>query len=209
MKRSLLLLGILGALLAVGRPGESVFAQTGATPDAQCIARIENGLLPAVAIQGRPAQNFTLASRMEYYKVPGVSIAFFDHGQIAWTRSYGFADVASKKPVTPDTIFEAGSISKPTTALAALHLVQEGKLDLDQDVNQKLIAWKVPENEFTTEQKVTLRRILSHSAGLTVHGFPGYAAGEAVPSVAQIVNGEKPANTAPIRVDVIPGTLWR
>jgi len=209
MKRALLLLGILAALLAAGRPGDSVFTQTGRTPDAQRIARIENGLLSPVAIQGQPARAFTLASRMEHYNVPGVSIAFFDHGQIAWTRSYGFADVASKKPVNPDTIFEAGSISKPTTALAALHLVQEGKLDLDQDVNQKLVAWKVPENEFTEEQKVTLRRILSHSAGLIVHGFPGYAADESVPSILQILNGEKPANTAPIRVDVVPGTVWR
>lgn len=187
-------------------------ARASATEDsalAARIARIENGLLPGVVIKGQAPAPMTMASRMAHYKVPGVSVAFFDHGQIIWTRAYGFADVAAKKPVTPETLFQAASISKPVTALAALHLVQEGKLSLDEDVNVKLRTWKVPENEFTEKEKVTVRRILSHSAGLTVHGFPGYAAGEPIPTVVQILNGEKPANTEPIRVDVVPGTLWR
>lgn len=173
------------------------------------IARIEHGLLPAVVIKGQPSAPMTIASRMEHYKVPGVSVAFFDHGQILWTRAYGLADVAAKRPVTPDTLFQAASISKPVAALAALRLVQEGKLSLDENVNDKLKTWKVPDNEFTEKEKVTIRRILSHSAGLTVHGFPGYAAGEPLPTLVQILNGEKPANTEPIRVDVVPGTLWR
>ncbi len=173
------------------------------------ISRIESGLLPAVVIKGQPSQPMAIADRMAHHKVPGVSVAFFDHGQILWTRAYGFADVAAKKPVTPDTLFQAASISKPVSALAALRLVQDGKLTLDEDVNVKLRAWKVPENSFTEKEKVTIRRILSHSAGLTVHGFPGYASDETVPTVVQILNGEKPANTDPIRVDVVPGTLWR
>ena len=173
------------------------------------ISRIENGLLPAVIIKDQPPQSMTIADRMAHYKVPAVSVAFFDHGQIMWTKTYGFADVASKKPVTPDTLFQAASISKPVAALAALRLVQDGKLTLDEDVNVKLRTWKVPENAFTVKEKVTIRRILSHSAGLTVHGFPGYASDEPVPTVVQILNGDKPANTDPIRVDVVPGTLWR
>lgn len=223
MKRFMFLVAALSMILAAvlcgnpfpraswfaERPGETVFAQTGRTSDAERIARVENGLLPPVAIQGRPLQTYKLAERMEHYRVHGVSIAFFDHGEIAWTRAHGFADVSSKKLVTPETIFEAGSISKPTTALATLHLVQGGKLNLDQDVNEKLESWKVRENGYTKEQKVTLRRILSHSAGLTVHGFPGYGRDETVPSIVQILNGEKPANTTAIRVDVVPGTLWR
>jgi CubicO group peptidase (beta-lactamase class C family) len=173
------------------------------------ISRIENGLLPAVVIKGQPLKSMTIAERMAFHKVPGVSVAFFDHGQIIWARAYGFADVAAKTPVTPDTLFQAASISKPVTALAALRLVQDGKLNLDEDVNIKLRTWKVPDNVFTAKEKVTIRRILSHSAGLTVHGFPGYASDEPVPTVVQILNGEKPANTDPIRVDVVPGTLWR
>jgi len=173
------------------------------------ISHVENGLLPAVVIKGAPAKPMTISERMALHKVAGVSVAFFDHGQIVWTRTYGYADVAGKTPVTPETLFQAASISKPVAALAALRLVQEGKLSLDEDVNLKLKTWRVPENAFTQTEKVTVRRILSHSAGLTVHGFPGYAAGDAIPTVVQILNGEKPANTEPIRVDVIPGTLWR
>jgi len=94
-------------------------------------------------------------------------------------------------------------------ASAALYLVEHGKLSLDDDVNEKLRTWKVPENEFTKDQKVTLRRLMSHSAGLTVHGFPGYDLNEPVPTLVQILNGEKPANTAPIRVDFLPGTRVR
>jgi CubicO group peptidase (beta-lactamase class C family) len=173
------------------------------------ISRIESGLLPAVIIKGQLPQLMTIADRMAFHKVPGVSVAFFDHGQILWSRAYGFADVASKKPVTPNTLFQAASISKPVAALAALRLVQDGKLSLDEDVNVKLRTWKVPDNAFTEKEKVTIRRILSHSAGLTVHGFAGYASDETVPTVLQILNGEKPANSGSIRVDIVPGTLWR
>jgi CubicO group peptidase (beta-lactamase class C family) len=216
MKRHLLALGVLCGLLAAPQLSSSFLTWSGPSPqtskesvlDAR-IARIENGLVPPVIIKGQPIPAMKIADRMAHYKVPGVSVAFFDHGQILWSRTYGFADVESKKPVTTETLFQAASISKPVSALAALRLVQDGKLSLDDNVNSRLRSWTVPENEFTKEEKVTLRRILSHSAGLTVHGFPGYAAGEPMPTVVQILNGEKPANNRPIRVDTIPGTLWR
>jgi len=111
--------------------------------------------------------------------------------------------------VTSETLFQAASISKPVTALAALRLVQEGTLSLDENVNDKLRTWKVPDNQFTAQQKVTVRRILSHSARINVQGVPGYASDEPIPTVLQILKGEKPANTDPIRVDVVPGTIWR
>jgi CubicO group peptidase (beta-lactamase class C family) len=223
MKKSLLFLASSCALVVIGWRAHSTNAVGVDRLDIQAsvqqplgesalnarIARIESGLLPAVVIQGRPAPKMSIAERMKFFKVPGVSIAFFDQGQIIWARGYGLADVEGKKPVTPETLFQAASISKPVSSLAALHLVQEGKLSLDDDVNTKLRTWKVPENQFTAQQKVTIRRILSHSAGLTVHGFPGYASGEPLPTVVQILNGEKPANTEAIRVDVVPGTIWR
>jgi len=173
------------------------------------IARIENDLPPAVVIKGQAVRSMKLSERMQFYKVPGLSVAFFDHGKIFWTRAYGLADVATRTPVTSETLFQAASISKPGSALAALHLVQEGELSLDENVNDKLHTWKVPENQFTAQEKVTLRRILSHSAGLNVQGLPGYASGEPLPTIMQILNGEKPANTDPILVDVVPGTIWR
>jgi CubicO group peptidase (beta-lactamase class C family) len=150
-----------------------------------------------------------LQKLMELYNVPGLSIAVIDDYKIIWTKAYGVTDVGSDKPVTTKTLFQAGSISKPVAATGALFLVEKGKLSLDEDVNLKLKTWKLPENEFTKTQKVTLRRLMSHTAGLTIHGFPGYDLDAPLPTLLQIFNGEKPANTAPIRVDTIPGTLER
>jgi CubicO group peptidase (beta-lactamase class C family) len=172
------------------------------------IARIEHGLLPPVIVKGEPTPAMNLADRMAFYKVPGVSIAVIDHGRIDWARGFGFADVAAQRPVTPGTRFQAASISKSVAAAAVLHFVEKGKIDLDRNVNDYLKSWNLPENEFTREQKVTPRRILSHSAGFTVHGFPGYEMGKPVPSLGQVLNGEKPANTEPIRVNTVPGTKW-
>jgi CubicO group peptidase (beta-lactamase class C family) len=177
--------------------------------DREHIHKIENDLLPGILIKGRTIHGMKLIDRMKHYQVPGVSIAFFGRGRILWTRAYGYADVAKMKAVTPETLFQAASISKSISALAVLRLVQDGKLNLDEDVNVKLKGWKVPDSDFTKEEKVTLRRILSHSAGLTVAGFPGYLAGEPLPKITQILDGEKPANTEPVIVDIVPGTIWR
>ena len=179
------------------------------TPLDQRIHRVENGLMPAQIAKGEPIPKWTIAERMAHYKVVGVSVAVIDNYAIHWAKGYGTLAKDNTRPVTTATLFQAGSISKPVAATAALHLVEAGKLSLDEDVNRKLKSWHVPENEFTREQKVTLRRILSHSAGLTVHGFPGYAVDEPLPTLIEILDGKKPANTAPIRVDLVPGSTER
>jgi len=173
------------------------------------IKRIEEGLTDTVLLKGRPVQHYTLVQRMEKYHVRGLSVAVVDRGKVVWSSGYGLADVKSNRAVDARTMFQAGSISKPVAAVAAMKFVQMGRLNLDENVNQQLKSWHVPENEFTKDQKVTLRRLLSHSAGLTVHGFAGYAAGTPVPTVQQVLDGQKPANSDPIRVDVVPGTLFR
>jgi CubicO group peptidase (beta-lactamase class C family) len=206
---SLAVLFWLSPWIADGALAASADAKSATTlADQQHIHRIENGLLPGILIEGQTIHAMRLVDRMKHYQVPGVSIAFFARGEIRWTRTYGYADVSQMRAVTPETLFQAASISKPISALAALRLAQNKKLSLDEDVNVKLKTWKVPENEFTKEQKVTLRRILSHSAGFTVAGFPGYLAGEPLPTITQILNGEKPANTKPVLVDTVPGTTW-
>jgi CubicO group peptidase (beta-lactamase class C family) len=171
------------------------------------IAAIENELQPRLVIRGEPLETSTLAERMETLRVPGVSIAVINNGEIEWARGYGLADVESGRPVTTTTLFQAASISKPVAATAALKFVQDGLLELDEDVNGKLVSWRVPENEFTGAQSVTLRGLVTHTAGMTVHGFPGYARDEEVPSTVGVLDGE--GNTPPIRVDTEPRTQYR
>ncbi|HLQ22255.1 MAG TPA: M20/M25/M40 family metallo-hydrolase, partial [Gemmatimonadales bacterium] len=172
------------------------------------VDRVQRGLLLPVVIRGQPLNGMTLADRMAHHHVPGVSIAVIHDGAVEWTRGFGTMSV-NGSPVTPDTLFQAGSISKPVAAMAAMRLVQEGKLDLDADVNRYLKAWTLPSNELTEKRKVTIRALLSHTAGLTVHGFPGYAPGQRVPTVVQVLDGEEPANTKPVRVDILSGTQYR
>jgi CubicO group peptidase (beta-lactamase class C family) len=174
----------------------------------QRIARIENDLLPTVLVKGESRQPVKLADKMKDLHVPAVSIAVINDGRIEWARAYGVARIDGP-PATPATLFQAASISKPVSALAVMQLVEAGTLNLDADVNGYLRSWRLPASEWTSKEKVTLRRLLSHSAGTTVHGFGGYAAGEKVPTLVEVLNGAPPANSAQIRVDIVPGTQWR
>lgn len=183
-------------------------AQSGAEPSTDSrIKRVEQGLLPAVLIKGEPS--WSIAERMKFYKVPGLSIAVIKDFKIDWARSYGVRDVETKEPVVLETLFQAGSISKSVNAMVAMKKVEQGKISLDEPINNKLVSWKLPDNEFTAKKKVTLRNLLSHTAGTTVHGFPGYAVNEKIPTLAEVLDGARPANTAPVRVDLEPGTRFR
>lgn len=171
------------------------------------IKRVELGLLPPVLIKGDPA--WSIAERMKFYKVPGLSVAVIKDFRVEWARAYGVKDVETNAPVTVDTLFQAGSISKSVNATVAMKKVEQGKISLDENINNKLTSWKLPDNDFTAKKKVTLRNLLSHTAGTTVHGFPGYAVSEKVPSLPQVLDGTAPANTAAVRVDFEPGTRFR
>jgi len=173
------------------------------------IARVTAGLRKGIAIKGEAPVTFSLAERMAHYKVPGVSIAVVDSGRIVWARGFGLKESGTADSVTAETIFQAASISKPVAATGMLRLVEEGKLALDAPINDYLKSWKLPDNKFTEKEKVTLRRIVAHNAGLTVHGFPGYASTDSVPTVPQLLDGAKPANTDAVRVDTFPGAITR
>lgn len=192
---------LLGLLFGAFIFPNTFFAQTD-----QATA-VENNLLPSIVVKGDTTQTYNLKERMQFYNVPGVSIAVVVDGKIAWAKGYGIANTNTGTKVDVNTLFQAGSISKPVAALAALHLVENGKLDLDTNVNTFLTAWKVPNNNFTQEEKVTLRRLLTHNAGMTVHGFPGYTQEEDFPTITQVLNGQ--GNTPAIVVDTIPGSIWR
>lgn len=172
------------------------------------IRRVENGLLTPVVVAGQAGQGASLTERMRALNTPAVSIAVINNGRIEWARAYGSLS-ADGAPADTATLFQAASISKPVATLGTLLLAERGGLSLDADVNSYLRSWRVPENAITAREKVTLRRIMSHSAGLTVSGFPGYAADAPLPTTVQILDGQAPANTAPVRVDTLPGSLLR
>jgi CubicO group peptidase (beta-lactamase class C family) len=179
----------------------------GQSPLQSRIQRVEQGLLPGVLIKGSPG--WTIQERMKHYKVPGLSIAIINDHKVGWARGYGVKDLETNEPVNTETIFQAGSISKPVAAMVALKKVEEGKIALDENINNKLSSWKLPDNEFTAKKKVTLANLLSHTGGLTVHGFPGYGVSEKLPTLPQVLDGTAPANTAAVRVDMEPGTKFR
>jgi len=173
------------------------------------IERVLSGLRAPIAIKSQPSERSTLAEEMAQSHLPGISIAVIDNGQIAWARGFGVKEAGRTDPVTTSTLFQAQSISKAVTATATLVLVNSGRLSLDKSPNVYLKSWRLPYNEYQAPEKVTLRRILSHSSGLNVGSFAGYQPGEPLPSLLQILDGEKPANNPPIRVDFTPGSKSR
>jgi CubicO group peptidase (beta-lactamase class C family) len=174
---------------------------------AQEINSIENSLTKTILVQGDSIQKYNILDRMEFYNVPGVSIAVVEKGKIKWAKGYGYANTETGKKVDSNTLFQAGSISKPVAALAALKLFENGSLELDKDVNLYLKNWQVPENRFTETEKVTVEKLLTHTAGMTVHGFPGYLQTDSFPDIIDVLNGN--GNTEKIVVDTIPGSIWR
>ncbi len=169
------------------------------------IKSVEKGLLRAVFLKGQKPEKLGLLERMQFYKVPGVSLAVLDKYQIEWAKSYGIKDARGGQQVTRETIFQAGALSQPVAAAAALHDLDSGRLDLDKDVNSWLQSWKIPANQFTAKNKVTLRELLTHSAGFPSLVFPGYSQEEPIPDLSQILAGEKPAKTPPLQCESEPG----
>ena len=168
---------------------------------------LERSVLPRVIVANEKPAAVSLRQRMAELEVPGVSIAVVVDGRLVWARAYGYADREWMIPATTETLFQAASISKPVTAFATLRLVADGKLDLDRNVNDALKSWQLPDNPFTVAEKVTLRRILNHTAGLTVWGFPGYVRSEARPSTLGVLTGNG-SNTPPVQVFQEPGKDW-
>jgi len=173
---------------------------------AQSPSDIENHLILG-SIEKGMENNLTIYEQMEAAYVQGVSVAVVRDGKIEWTRAYGITNKKTKAPVNDETLFQAASISKPVAAVGVLKLVEQGKIDLDEDVNTYLKTWKIPESAYTKDEKVTLRRILSHTAGLNVHGFPGYRQDEKMRSVQEVLSGK--GNTSAVVVTQKPGKEWR
>ncbi|MCV2418979.1 serine hydrolase domain-containing protein [Paucibacter sp. DJ2R-2] len=210
LRRSLLSLALgmaYAGSASAATPAVPASAPAAADGDEARIARVLAGLRPPVSFVGD--RSWTLQERMKHYGVPGLSITVIDKNGLAWTRVYGLADREAGLPVRPDTLFQAASISKPVAAVAALTLVQEGKLALQEPVNARLKAWRIPDNAWTAQVPVTLAHLLSHTGGLTVHGFGGYAPGQTLPDVTAVLDGKPPANSDAVRVNQLPGQAFR
>lgn len=187
----------------------SLLGQSVATDLESRIRTVETSLRPAADRADTTGIRWTLEGRMAHYGVAGVSVAVIADGRLLWAKGYGLKQAGTTDSVDTETVFSVGSVSKVGTAAITLRLVDEGRLDLDRDVNEYLRRWKVPSNELTARERVTLRRIMSHTAGLTVHGFPDYQPDEPLPNIVQILDGTPPAKNEPVRVDLLPGSESR
>jgi CubicO group peptidase (beta-lactamase class C family) len=196
---------ILRVLLAIGLllPCQTPAANNESTSRAH-IRRVESELLPITATRDKLGSYADIHDRMRAYAVAGLSVAVIENGHIAWARGYGVADTGTGAAVTPDTLFQAASISKPLAALGALLLVEHDRLGLDDDVNRHLKAWKIPTNAFTAAHPVTLRTLLDHSSALTDIGFDNYSPAQPLPALSDVLKN----HSAAIRVESAPGRQY-
>lgn len=171
------------------------------------INKVENGLAGWVQINNNPSK-WTLSDRMKFYHANGVSICVIKNYKVEWVKCYGWADSAEQRPVTTTTLFQAGSNSKSLNAIGVLKLVQEGKLNLYDDINNYLKTWKFPYDSVSKGKKITIANLLSHTAGLSVHGFGGYEQQDTLPDLVQVLNGTKPANSKAVRSMYAPSLKY-
>ncbi len=181
------------------------------------LARLAALLCFAAAAQGRrenavpPSRAFiesadkSVPGALHAYNVPGLAVALIRNGAVVWMKCYGFADVASARPITPDTAFNVGSLSKTATAWGVMRLVERGKVDLDQPVDAYLKGWHLPASQFDAKQ-VTVRRVLSHTAGISNHGYHGWDPASPLPPIVNSLSGK--TGTGAVQVVSPPGTSF-
>lgn len=168
------------------------------------IKMVEHNLCGPVQIQDS-VNTWGMEDRMKEKGIYGLSIAVIRNYKIAWAKAYGMADKEANTPATTETLFQAASISKSLNAVGVLKLAQDKKVDLYADINNYLKSWKFPYDTVSHGKKITIANLLSHTAGLTVHGFGGYAPGDSIPTLQQVLDGKRPANSAPVRSMFEPG----
>src|SRR5690349_819662 len=179
------------------------------TPEIQDrIGRVETGVTRDSPLWSQDTEQVSILERMAYYKTPGLSIAVINNGELEWARGYGMIEAGQPEAVTPDTIFQVCSVSKHVAMVGALSLVQDGRLDLDEDINRYLVSWKLPANG-AWQPRVTLRQLLGHTAGLTQNWFRGFRYGQPTPTLLQALDGLPPANTPRVRSVLVPGSQFR
>src|SRR3990167_1978085 len=149
-----------------------------------------------------------IESKMQHDNIPGASIALVKNYQLKWAKGFGLKDKAKKEYVTTNTLFQAASMSKPITAVAVMETFSKKNISLNTNINTILKTWKIPENGYTNKQVVTMKLLLSHSAGISRFRYKGYSIHEKIPTLIEELNGEPPANTPAIIVIRQPGTKY-
>jgi CubicO group peptidase (beta-lactamase class C family) len=173
------------------------------------IRNVEKGLLSAIFIKGTKIEKRSLTGRMEFYKIPGLSLAVIDKYQVEWAKAYGYRDILDYRPLTTESLFQAGAFSRPLTAAAVLRLAAKDGIDLDGDISSFLRSWKFPSRPpgFHGGGRITPRSLLAHSAGLSGQIFPGYPTKGPLPDLRQVLDGEKPAVNLPVLEGLQPGNV--
>uniref|UniRef100_E6PXN2 Putative Beta-lactamase n=1 Tax=mine drainage metagenome TaxID=410659 RepID=E6PXN2_9ZZZZ len=169
---------------------------------------VERNLAFMYSLQGQPPIHTTLLQRMAELHIPGVTVAAIHNGHIDWARGYGVAAIGGAA-VTPETLFSAESMSKPVTALAVLKLYEQGKIDLDRNVNDYLKRWKLPDSQFPGSKTVTIRQLLTHMSGIGTHNGELYDPSKKVPTLLDDLDGVPPSRTPPVRIEATPGSNFR
>lgn len=158
--------------------------------------------------QPSPQLEAWIKDQMHRYRIPGASIAVVKNFRVEWSKGFGYSNKKTHEPVTTDTVFQAASISKPITAVEALKTFAQKGLSLDANVNSFLIHWKIPDDSYTVAQPVTMRLLLSHTAGITGFRYKGYSLEHKLPTLLEELNGIPPANTPAVTVIRQPGTKF-
>jgi CubicO group peptidase (beta-lactamase class C family) len=159
----------------------------------------------AVVVRAQPVavtpDSLGVPELLAQFKVPAVSVALIRDFKLEWARAWGVKDVKSGEAATPETLFQAASISKPVAAMASLRAVQDGRFALDQDINTILKSWRLPARPSSSGEIVTPRMLMSHTSGTDDgFGFPGYDPAAPRPSIVQILDGQPPSNRGAVRL---------
>ena len=166
--------------------------------------QVEHDLLPRVAFAGE-TKPVGIEARMVEHKTPAMSVAVIRNGALDWSAAWGRLQ-AEGAHAGCDSLFQAGSLAKPATVLATLRMQRQSLVDLDADMETYLSSWHLPAGHQTRGNPVTLRNLFTHTAGITPGGYDGYAQGQPIPSDAQTVGAEAPANSRKVEVLEAPGT---
>lgn len=168
--------------------------------------QLENQIIGKVKFLEEPENFSTIVNEMTEYKIPALSLAIINDGKIEWTNTYQNPSF-SEQNLNNSSIFQAASLSKPVTFFAALRMHTAGKIDLDENIENYLESYQLPQGKQTVENPVTFRNIFSHTSGITSGGYQGYGSHHTIPTDVAVLKGSKGVNSPAIEVISTPNKV--